>query len=43
MKKVAVVAGASAEIGEATVNRLLEQGYTTYAAARRGIQWYENE
>jgi NAD(P)-dependent dehydrogenase (short-subunit alcohol dehydrogenase family) len=27
--------GASAGIGEATVKRLIEQGYTTYAAARR--------
>jgi NADP-dependent 3-hydroxy acid dehydrogenase YdfG len=35
MKGVAVVTGASAGIGEATVNRLIEQGYTTYAAARR--------
>jgi NADP-dependent 3-hydroxy acid dehydrogenase YdfG len=33
--KVAVVTGASAGIGEATVKRLIEQGYTTYAAARR--------
>jgi short-subunit dehydrogenase len=35
MKKVAVVTGASAGIGEATVKRLIERGYTTYAAARR--------
>jgi NAD(P)-dependent dehydrogenase (short-subunit alcohol dehydrogenase family) len=35
MAKVAVVTGASAGIGEATVKRLIEQGYTTYAAARR--------
>jgi len=35
MNKVAVVTGASAGIGEATVKRLIEQGYTTYAAARR--------
>jgi NAD(P)-dependent dehydrogenase (short-subunit alcohol dehydrogenase family) len=35
VKKVAVVTGASAGIGEATVKRLIEQGYTTYAAARR--------
>jgi short-subunit dehydrogenase len=35
MKEVAVVTGASAGIGEATVRRLIEQGYTTYAAARR--------
>ncbi len=35
MKKVAVVTGASAGIGEATVKRLIELGYTTYAAARR--------
>jgi len=33
--KVAVVTGASAGIGEATVKRLIEQGSTTYAAARR--------
>src|SRR3984893_4641201 len=35
MKKVAMVTGASAGSGEATVKRLVEQGYTTYAAARR--------
>src|ERR1700680_1883426 len=35
MKKVAVVTGASAGMGEATVRRLIEQGYMTYAAARR--------
>jgi NAD(P)-dependent dehydrogenase (short-subunit alcohol dehydrogenase family) len=35
MKKVALVTGASAGIGEATVKRLIEHGYTTYAAARR--------
>jgi NADP-dependent 3-hydroxy acid dehydrogenase YdfG len=35
MNKVALVTGASAAIGEATVKRLIEQGYTTYAAARR--------
>jgi len=35
VKKVAVVTGASAGIGEATVKRLIEQGYTTYAASRR--------
>jgi NAD(P)-dependent dehydrogenase (short-subunit alcohol dehydrogenase family) len=35
MEKVAVVTGASAGIGEATVKRLIMQGYTTYAAARR--------
>jgi NAD(P)-dependent dehydrogenase (short-subunit alcohol dehydrogenase family) len=35
MNKVAVVTGASAGIGEATVKRLVQQGYTTYAAARR--------
>jgi NAD(P)-dependent dehydrogenase (short-subunit alcohol dehydrogenase family) len=35
MNKVALVTGASAGIGEATVKRLIEQGYTTYAAARR--------
>jgi hypothetical protein len=35
MKKVALVTGASAGIGEATVKRLIEQGHTTYAAARR--------
>jgi NADP-dependent 3-hydroxy acid dehydrogenase YdfG len=35
MKKVAVVTGASAGIGAATVKRLIEQSYTTYAAARR--------
>jgi NAD(P)-dependent dehydrogenase (short-subunit alcohol dehydrogenase family) len=35
MKKVAVVTGASAGIGEATVKRFIEHGFTTYAAARR--------
>jgi NAD(P)-dependent dehydrogenase (short-subunit alcohol dehydrogenase family) len=35
MNKVGVVTGASAGIGKATVKRLIEQGYTTYAAARR--------
>src|ERR1700732_2137997 len=35
MKKVAVVTGASAGIGAETVKRLIEQGYTTNAAARR--------
>jgi short-subunit dehydrogenase len=35
MKKVAVVTGASSGIGEATVRRLIANGYTTYAAARR--------
>jgi hypothetical protein len=35
MKMVALATGASAGIGEATVKRLIEQGYTTYAAARR--------
>jgi NAD(P)-dependent dehydrogenase (short-subunit alcohol dehydrogenase family) len=35
MKKVALVTGASAGIGEATVTRLIQQGYTTYSAARR--------
>jgi NAD(P)-dependent dehydrogenase (short-subunit alcohol dehydrogenase family) len=35
VKKVAVVTGASAGIGAATVKRLIEQSYTTYAAARR--------
>jgi NAD(P)-dependent dehydrogenase (short-subunit alcohol dehydrogenase family) len=33
--KVAVVTGASSGIGEAAVKRFLEQGYVTYAAARR--------
>ncbi|MFV8752638.1 oxidoreductase [Nannocystaceae bacterium ST9] len=33
--KVALVTGASAGIGEATVEALLERGYTVYAAARR--------
>jgi NAD(P)-dependent dehydrogenase (short-subunit alcohol dehydrogenase family) len=35
MKRVAVVTGASAGIGQAAVNRLIERGYTTDAAARR--------
>src|SRR3984893_9293813 len=35
MKKEAVDTGASAGIGAETVKRLIEQGYTTYAAARR--------
>jgi NAD(P)-dependent dehydrogenase (short-subunit alcohol dehydrogenase family) len=35
MKKVALVTGASSGIGEAAVKRLIEQGYTTYATARR--------
>lgn len=33
--KVALVTGASAGIGEATALKLLKQGYTVYAAARR--------
>jgi NAD(P)-dependent dehydrogenase (short-subunit alcohol dehydrogenase family) len=35
MKKVAMVTGASSGIGEATAKRLIANGYTTYAAARR--------
>lgn len=35
MKKVALVTGASSGIGEATVKRLLNDGYIVYAAARR--------
>src|SRR5882762_9001531 len=35
MNKVAVVTGASAGIGQATIKRLIGEGYTTYAAARR--------
>ena len=34
-KKVALVTGASSGIGEATVHRLLQDGYLVYAAARR--------
>ncbi|HBD36986.1 MAG TPA: short-chain dehydrogenase/reductase, partial [Cupriavidus sp.] len=33
--KVALVTGASSGIGEATALKLLGQGYTVYAAARR--------
>ena len=33
--KVALVTGASSGIGEATTLKLLGQGYTVYAAARR--------
>jgi NADP-dependent 3-hydroxy acid dehydrogenase YdfG len=43
MKKVALVTGASAGIDEATVKRLVEQGYKTYAAARRLDRMYELE
>ena len=35
MNKVAMVTGASAGIGEATVRRLLAEGWTVYAGARR--------
>lgn len=35
MKKVALVTGASSGIGEASVRRLLAEGFTVYAAARR--------
>ncbi|MEI9926485.1 MAG: oxidoreductase [Sphingomonas sp.] len=35
MQKTALVTGASAGIGEATVKRLLKRGYTVFAAARR--------
>ena len=35
MKKVALVTGASAGIGEATVKTLLSAGYTVFAGARR--------
>jgi NAD(P)-dependent dehydrogenase (short-subunit alcohol dehydrogenase family) len=35
MKKIVLVTGASSGIGEATVLRLIKDGYTVYAAARR--------
>lgn len=35
MPKIALVTGASAGIGEATVKRLIRDGWTVYAAARR--------
>ena len=37
-RKVALVTGASAGIGKATVRRLLKDGWTVYAAARRTEQ-----
>jgi NAD(P)-dependent dehydrogenase (short-subunit alcohol dehydrogenase family) len=43
MKKVALVTGASAGIGEATVKTLLAAGYTVFAAARRQDRMRELE
>ncbi|WP_255555753.1 SDR family NAD(P)-dependent oxidoreductase [Rhodoferax sp. PAMC 29310] len=37
-RKVALVTGASAGIGKATVRRLLKDGWTVYGAARRTEQ-----
>jgi NAD(P)-dependent dehydrogenase (short-subunit alcohol dehydrogenase family) len=43
MKPVALVTGASAGIGKATTRRLLADGYTVYAAARRVEQMRDLE
>ena len=38
-KKIAVVTGGSAGIGEATARALAADGWTVYVAARRAEEW----